>query len=94
MFATLDDVIPEPLEIFSLLLQSQDPTVVIGDVSQSEIRISANDDAWGVFSLKVSSQDCLHLILYTPYAQTVLVGNYVELTFNMVQSLSNIPLAP
>ena len=57
-FSTIDDVIPEPAEMFTVTLQSTSDQVVIGDQSTSDITIPANDDAAGIFSFEVSYGKC------------------------------------
>ena len=62
-FSTIDDVIPEPAEVFTVILQSTSDQVVIGDQSTADITIPANDDAAGIFSFEVGYDRCAQRML-------------------------------
>lgn len=62
IFATIDDAIPEPDEVFQMQLQATDTETVIGSQNMASITIVANDNAAGVFGFQVSllcTTDCM-----------------------------------
>lgn len=52
-FTSVDDAIPEPMEVFPLRIVSTHADVVLGALNTAAVALEANDNAAGIFSFLV-----------------------------------------